>query len=52
MKDLKEIKHVDEIRTASIEQVKHWIKQCNWSRAMTMTELLDRLYELKHNVKL
>ena len=47
MKDLKDVQHVNEIRTATMEQVQHWLTQCRQVQQMTMRELWDRESDLK-----
>ncbi len=51
MKDLKDLRHIDQIRTASLEQVRHWIKQSNCSGLLTMRELLERQADLEEELK-
>ena len=47
MKNLKDIKHVNEIRTANMEQIQLWLTQCVQSAQLTMTELWARESDLK-----
>lgn len=50
MKDLKDVQHVNEIRTATMEQVQHWLTQCRQCQQMTMRELLERQADLEEEL--
>jgi len=47
MKNLKDLKDVSEIENGTMEEIKHWLKQCGQCSQLTLTCLWSRESDLK-----
>ena len=51
MKNLKDLKDVSEIQKGTMQEVKHWLKQCGQCSQLTRSYLWGRESDLKDEMK-